>query len=86
MSLLSEEILLILFFFHGLKPLAPSAIISLCNVSKSKPVPMVARSEVCTVFNSSNTGIVSSNPAGGMDMSEFFCVVLSCVGSGLATG
>jgi hypothetical protein len=38
------------------------------------------------VFNLSNTGIVGSNPAQGMDVSAFFCVVLSCVGSGLATG
>jgi hypothetical protein len=34
----------------------------------------------------SNTGIVGSNPARGMDVFAFFCVVLSCVGSGLVTG
>jgi hypothetical protein len=32
----------------------------------------------CVCFGLSNSGIVDSNPAGGM--SAFFCVVLSCVG------
>jgi hypothetical protein len=31
-------------------------------------------------------GIVGSNPAQGMDVCPSFCVVLSCVGRGLATG
>jgi hypothetical protein len=51
-----------------------------------KPVPMAARSNARTVFNRSNTGIVVSNPDRGMDVSAFFCVVLSFVGCGLATG
>jgi hypothetical protein len=46
---------------------------------------MAVGSNSRTVFNRSNTGIVGSNPAGGMDVSAFFCVVLTCVGSGLAT-
>jgi hypothetical protein len=40
------------------------------------PVPLVARSEARTIFNRSNTGIVFSNPARGMDMcprSSVFC-------------
>jgi hypothetical protein len=42
--------------------------------------------EARTVFGSSNTGIVGSNPTRGMDVSAFFCVMLSCVGRGLALG
>jgi len=45
------------------------------------PVPMAMRSKAHTVFNHSNTGIMGSNAARGMDVSMFFCV-----GSGLATG
>jgi hypothetical protein len=48
-----------------------------------------ARSEARTVFDRSNTGITGSNPAGGrmyVCMYAFFCVVLSCVGRGLASG
>jgi hypothetical protein len=38
-------------------------------------------------LNRSNTGIVGSNPARGMDVCPpFFCVVLSRVGRGLAAG
>jgi hypothetical protein len=33
-----------------------------------------------------DTGIVGSNPAQGIDVCLCFCVVLSCVGIGLATG
>jgi hypothetical protein len=44
---------------------------------------MVERSEARTVFDSSNTGIVGSSRHGCV---SFFCVVLSCVGSDLATG
>jgi hypothetical protein len=53
---------------------------------KSMPVPMSAQSKPRTAFNRPNTGIVGSNPARGMGVSTFLCVVLSCGGSGLATG
>jgi hypothetical protein len=39
------------------------------------PIMMAARSEAWTVFTRSNTGIVGSNPALGMDV----CVRLFCV-------
>jgi hypothetical protein len=50
-------------------------------------VPVVARSKARTIFNRSNTGIVDfeSRSRHGC-VSAFFCVVLSCVGSGLETG
>jgi hypothetical protein len=38
------------------------------------------------VFSRLNTGIVSSNPARGIDVCVYSVFVLSCVGSGLATG
>jgi hypothetical protein len=48
---------------------------------------MAAQSKPRSVFGRSNTGIVGSNPARGMDVCpRFFCVVPSCVGRGLATG
>jgi hypothetical protein len=47
---------------------------------------MAARYKARTVFDSLNTGIVGSNPSRGMDVSTFFCVVLSWVGRGLALG
>jgi hypothetical protein len=48
---------------------------------------MAARSKARTDFNRSNIGIVGSNPARGMEVSSAsFCIVLSCVCSGLATG
>jgi hypothetical protein len=44
---------------------------------------VAVRSKAWTVFARSNTGIVGSNPAQGMDVClRLFCV---CVGSGLAT-
>jgi hypothetical protein len=43
------------------------------------PVPMAERSEARTVFSRLNTEIVGSNPTRGIDVSAFFCVVLSCV-------
>jgi hypothetical protein len=49
-------------------------------------VPMAAPSKTRTVFNLSNTGIMDSNPARGMDVCPRFSVLLSCVGSGLVTG
>jgi hypothetical protein len=52
----------------------------------SSPVPIAEQPEVRTVFGHSNTGIVGSNPTRGMDVSVFFCVVVSCVGRGLPTG
>jgi len=42
------------------------------------PVPMAARSKARTVFDCSNTRIVVSNPARGVDLCV--CVVLFCVG------
>jgi hypothetical protein len=50
-----------------------------------RPVRVAAPSEARTVFSRSNTGIVVSIPTRGMDMSAFFCVVLSYVGRGLAS-
>jgi hypothetical protein len=48
---------------------------------------MAARSKARTVFGRSNTEITGSNPAQGMDVCpRFLCVVLSCVGTGLAPG
>jgi len=44
------------------------------------------QSKARMVFDHLNTGIMVPNPARGMDVSVFFCVVLSCVGSGLAMG
>jgi hypothetical protein len=38
------------------------------------------------IFARLNTGIVGSNPARGMDVCVYSVFVLSCVGSGLATG
>jgi hypothetical protein len=51
-------------------------------------ITVPARSKVRTVFASSNTGIVGSNPTRGMDdCVRIFCVcVILCVGSCLATG
>jgi hypothetical protein len=55
--------------------------------SPSWPVPVAAQFKACAVFDRSNTRIVGSNPVRGMDVCPlFFCVVLSCAGSGLATG
>jgi hypothetical protein len=39
------------------------------------PVPMDARSKARTVFGRSNTGIVGSNPARGMDVCPRFSVL-----------
>jgi hypothetical protein len=55
---------------------------------KILPITVGARSKALTVFARSNTGIVSSNPTGGMDVCVrlfYVCVVL-CVDKGLATG
>jgi hypothetical protein len=52
------------------------------------PITVAARSEAWTVFARSNAGVVGSNPTGkhGCVCVRLFCVVLSCVCSGLATG
>jgi hypothetical protein len=51
------------------------------------PVPVAARSKARTVFGRSNIGIAGLNPARGMVVcARFFCVVLSCVSRGLASG
>jgi hypothetical protein len=48
---------------------------------------MAARSKARTAFNLSNIGIVGSNLARGMDVCpRFFCVMLSCEGSGRKMG
>jgi hypothetical protein len=46
---------------------------------------LAARCKAWNVFARSNTGIVGSNPARGMDVCFHSVFVLSCVGSGLAT-
>jgi hypothetical protein len=53
----------------------------------TSPITVVARCKARTVFAHSNTGIVDSNPTGGMDICvRLFCVfVVLCVGRGLAT-
>jgi hypothetical protein len=40
-----------------------------------KPVPMAARSNARTVFDRSNTGVLGSNSARGMDMCPCFFVL-----------
>jgi hypothetical protein len=52
------------------------------------PITVAARPKALTVFARSNTGVVGSNPARGMNVCvRLFCVhVVMCVGSGLATG
>jgi hypothetical protein len=56
-----------------------------CNW-KLQPVTVAARSRAWNAFASLNTGIVGSNLAIGMDVCVYSVFVLSCVGSGLATG
>jgi hypothetical protein len=41
----------------------------------NKPVPVAAQSKARTVFDRSNTGIMGSNPARGMDVCPRFCVL-----------
>jgi hypothetical protein len=50
-----------------------------------EPVTVAARSKARNVFARLNTGIVGLNPARGMDVCVYSALVLSCVGSGLAT-
>jgi hypothetical protein len=59
--------------------------IYVCNLAMV-PVTVAARSKAWNVFARLNTGIVGSNPARGMDVCVYSVFVLSCVGSGLATG
>jgi hypothetical protein len=48
---------------------------------------MAAMCKARTVFGRSNIGMVGSNHARSMNVCVcFFCVVLSCVSSGLASG
>jgi hypothetical protein len=51
-----------------------------------RPVSIAEWSEASTAFGRSNVEIVGSNPARSMDVCLFLCVVLSCVGRGLASG
>jgi len=44
-------------------------------VHQKLPVPMAAQSRTRAVFNRSNTGIVGSNPARGMDVCAGFSVL-----------
>jgi hypothetical protein len=57
-------------------------------VGERRPVTVAARSKAWTVIARKNVGIVGWNPTRDIDV--FVCVysvfVLSCVGSGLATG
>jgi hypothetical protein len=67
---------------YGLKPLIYAHLTHYdCSVT------VAARSKAWTLFAHSNTGIVGSNLARGMDVCvHLFCVcVVLCVGSGLAT-
>jgi hypothetical protein len=51
------------------------------------PITVAARSKAWNVFARSNTGIVGSTPTRGIDdYLLLFCVCVSCVGIGLATG
>jgi len=52
----------------------------------SKSGPNGSGCKTCTVFGSLNIGIAISNHVRGMNMCPPFCVVLSCVGKGLASG
>jgi hypothetical protein len=50
------------------------------------PITVAARPKAWTVFASSNTGIVGSNPIRDMDVCvRLCCVCVLCVGSGLVT-
>jgi hypothetical protein len=57
-----------------------------CGNRSKRPVTVAARSKAWNVFARLNTGIVGSNPARGMAVCVYSVFVLSCVGSGLATG
>jgi hypothetical protein len=48
----------------------------ICNIFLYLSVPMAVRCKARTVFDHSNTGIVCSNPARGMDLC--ICVLLCC--------
>jgi hypothetical protein len=50
------------------------------------PVSIAERSKAGTVYDRSNIGIKGSNPAWSMDVCLRVCVLLSCVGRGLASG
>jgi hypothetical protein len=55
----------------------------------NRPVPMAESSETRTAFGRSNTGIIGSNPAWGMDVCPrffFLCCVVLCVVTGLSSG
>jgi hypothetical protein len=59
----------------------------LTSQDQNMPITVAARSKTSDVFGRSNTGIVGSNPTRSTDVCQRFSVfVLSCVGSGLATG
>jgi hypothetical protein len=62
---------------EGWKPFLKWLITNLQNVFFSLLVPMAAQSKARTAFDCSNTGIIGSNPARGMDVClRFLCVVL----------
>jgi hypothetical protein len=56
-----------------------------CNPTLG-PITVAAPSKARTVFARSNAVIVGSNPTQGVDVCVYSVFVLSCVGSGLATG
>jgi hypothetical protein len=57
-------------------------------VSVVLPIAAASQSKARIFLARSNTGVVGSNPTGGMDVCvRLFCVcVVLCLGSGLATG
>jgi hypothetical protein len=50
------------------------------------PITVGARSKAWNVFARTKTGIVGSNPTRDMDVCVYSVFVVSCVGSGFATG
>jgi hypothetical protein len=65
----------------GKQPLLPhiNEVIIISKINSLLAVKLAARSEARTDFDRSNTGIVSSNPARGMDMCPRLSVLCSLV-------
>jgi hypothetical protein len=49
------------------------------DLNEQMPIPMTAQSKARTVFDRSNTGIVGSNPARGMDVCPRFSMLCCSV-------
>jgi hypothetical protein len=60
--------------------------IILGRVFERTPITVAAQSKARNVFARWNTGIMGLNPTQDMDICFYSVFVLSCVGSGLATG